>query len=181
MPEPELPSLFDVSPRRWAVAGDGKAETLRRGELETGRLGDRETGRLGEEETVRPGEAATEGLELFQGAPAADGYALWKEEVAQARAAEAEASRAQELPAQGDGAGYAAWKSEAEAAKRAFEQRWGVPLGKPVRVRLRDEAREREGCLFVAEEAPQGRGLRLRLGTAVFEASRIESVVRVDA
>jgi hypothetical protein len=153
---PEEPSLFSAAPRRWALAGDGMAETL----------------------NVPEGETA--GLELFQGASADDGYARWKVEVAQARAAEAEARRAEELPAQGDGAGYAAWKSEAEAARRAFEQRWGVPLGKPVRVQLRGEAREREGCLFVAEETTQGRGLRLRLGTEVFETGRIESVVRVE-
>lgn len=173
MPAPELPSLFTASPRRWALVGDGKAEALRQGE--------RETRGLGEKETVRPGEATMAGLELFQGAPAADGYARWKAEAAQARAAEAEARRAAELPTQGDGAGYAAWKSEAEAAKRAFEQRWGVPLGKPVRVQLRGEAREREGCLFVAGEAAErGKPLRLRLGSEVFEASRIESVVRVE-
>jgi hypothetical protein len=170
---PEEPSLFSAAQRRWAVAGTGKTEALRHGE--------RETERLGEGETVKPGEAAAEGLELFQGAAAVDGYARWKAEAAQARAAEAEARRAAELPAQGDGAGYAAWKSEAEAAKRAFEQRWGVPLGKPVRVQLRGEAREREGCLFVAGEAAErGKPLRLRLGSEVFEASRIESVVRVQ-
>jgi hypothetical protein len=171
--EPELPSLFASTPRRWALVGDGKAEILRRR--------DRETGRLEEEETVRPGEAVAAGLELFQGAAAVDGYARWKAEAAQARAVEAEARRAAELPTQGDGAGYAAWKSAAEAAKRAFEQRWGVPLGKPVRVQLRGEAREREGCLFVAGEAAErGKPLRLRLGSEVFEASRIESVVRVE-
>ena len=170
---PEEPSLFSAAQRRWAVAGGEKAETLRQGE--------RETRRLGEGEAVRPGAAVAEGLELFQGAAAVDGYARWKAEAAQARAAEAEARRAAELPAQADGAGYAAWKSEAEAARRAFEQRWGVPLGKPVRVQLRGEAREREGWLFVAGEAAErGKPLRLRLGSEVFEASRIESVVRVE-
>jgi hypothetical protein len=170
---PEEPSLFSAAQRRWAVAGTGKTEALSQGE--------REARGLGEGETVRPGEAVAEGLELFQGASADDGYARWKAEVAQARAAEAEARRAAELPAQGDGAGYAAWKSEAEAAKRAFEQRWGVPLGKPVRVQLRGEAREREGSLFVAGEAAErGKPLRLRLGSEVFEASRIESVVRME-
>ncbi len=170
MPEPELPSLFAFTPRRWVVAGGGK----------TGRLGEEETGSVLEGESRRREAGAAEGLALFAQETGMDGYARWKAESAQARAAEAEARRAAELPAQGDGAGYAAWKSEAEVAKRAFEQRWGVPLGKPVRVRLRDEAREREGCLFVAEEVPQGRGWRLRLGTEVFEASRIESVVRVE-
>lgn len=173
MPAPELPSLFTAAQRRWALVGDGKAEALSQGE--------RETKGLGEGETVRLAEATTEGLALFAQETAVDGYARWKAEVAQARAAEAAARRAAELPTQGDGAGYAAWKSETEAAKRAFEQRWGVPLGKPVRVQLRGEAREREGCLFVAGEAAErGKPLRLRLGSEVFEASRIESVVRVE-
>lgn len=162
MSEPELPSLFTAAQRRWAVAGAGRV------------------GRAGDEEIERREEAATAGLELFQAASAAEGYARWKAEAAQARAAKAEARRAAELPVQRDDAGYATWKTEAEAARRAFEQRWGVPLGKPVRVQLRGEACEREGRLFVAEEVPQGRGLRLRLGTEVFEASRIESVVRVE-
>jgi hypothetical protein len=111
---------------------------------------------------------------MFAKGATADGYERWKAESAQARAMDDAARRAEELPAQGDDAGYAAWKSEAEAAKRAFEQRWGVPLGKPVRVQLRGEAREREGCLFVAGEAAErGKPLRLRLGSEVFEASRI--------
>lgn len=116
MPEPEMPSLFAFTPRRWALAGDGK------------------TGSVPEVESRSGGAGATEGLALFAQETAADGYARWKAEAALARAAEAEARRAAELPAQADGAGYAAWKSEAEAAKQVFEQRWGVPLGKPVRV-----------------------------------------------
>jgi hypothetical protein len=174
MPEPELPSLFAFTPRRWALAGSGQTQTMR--------LGEGETLSVPEVESRSGGAGATEGLALFaQETAAADGYARWKAEAAQARVAEAEARRAAELPAQTDGAGYAAWKSEAEAARRAFEQRWGVPLGKPVRVQLRGEAREREGCLFVADEvAVRGKSLRLRLGSEVFEANRIESVARVE-
>lgn len=172
MSEPELPSLFAFTPRRWAVAGGGK----------TGRLGEEETERAPEVESRSGGAGATEGLALFAQETSADGYERWKAEVARERAAQEALRRAAELPAQADDEGYAAWKSEAEAAKRAFEQRWGVPLGKPVRVQLRGEAREREGCLFVAGEAAErGKPLRLRLGSEVFEASRIESVVRVDA
>ena len=171
MPEPELPSLFDVTPRRWAVAGGGK----------TMRLGEEETGIVPEVESRSGGAGATDGLALFAQGTAADGYERWKAESAQARAVEEAARRAGELPTQGDDAGYAAWKSEAEAAKRAFEQRWGVPLGKPVRVQLRDEAREREGLLRMVEELGSGgKTLRLRLGTEVFEAGRIESLVRLD-
>ena len=128
-------------------------------------------------------EAEVEGLELFAAAPAEadEGYARWKAEVAAERAEQEAAQRAAELPASADEAGFAAWKAEAEAARRAFEQRWGIPLGKLVRVQLRGEPREREGLLLAVEEAAHkhSKKLRLRLGTHVFLASQIESVVRV--
>jgi len=56
-----------------------------------------------------------------------------------------------------------------------------VPLGKPVRVQLRGEAREREGLLRVVEEAAanSAKPLRLVIGGHVFAAGQIESVVRV--
>lgn len=161
--EPELPSLFATTPRRWAIAGE---VSRARGESVT------------TNEAADAG-AAVSGLELFQSPSVEDGYERWKAEAARMRAAEAASRRAQELPVMGDGAGYAVWKAEVEAAKRAFEQRWGVPLGKPVRVLLRGEAVERQGRLSVVEEAQRGHALRLRLGTEVFEAGRIESVVRV--
>lgn len=164
--QPEEPSLFSISQRRWAVVGADRAE-----------IGD-------DEKEKPPGEGNKTGtsveLELFQGAAVADGYERWKAEAVQARAEAVAARRAEELPAQTDGAGYAVWKSEADAAKRAFEQRWGVPLGKAVRVRLLGEALEREGRLSLVEEPARGPSLRLRLGAIVFEAHRIESVVRVD-
>lgn len=128
-------------------------------------------------------EAVVEGLELFAAAPAQgdDGYARWKAEAAADRAAQEAAQRAAELPASADEAGFAAWKAEAEAARRTFEQRWGIPLGKQVRVQLRGELREREGLLLAVEDAAHKRStqLRLRLGSHVFPASQIESAVRV--
>lgn len=128
-------------------------------------------------------EAVVEGLELFAAAPteADDGYTRWKAEVAAERAEKEAAQRAAELPASSDEAGFAAWKAEAELARRDFEQRWGIPLGKRVRVQLRGEPREREGLLQAVEEEAQNRSikLRLRLGSYVFPASQIESLVRV--
>lgn len=127
----------------------------------------------------------TDGLELFQAAPAAeagaDGYAAWKAAMAEEKAAEAARRRSAELPANCGEEGFARWKEEAEAAKRAFEKRWGVPLGKPVRVQLRGEAREREGLLRVVEDekGASGKPLRLMMGGRVFAAGEIESVVRV--
>ena len=119
-------------------------------------------------------EAVVEGLELFATAPTAagDGYARWKAEMEAER-------RATELPTADNDQGYAQWKAEADAARRAFEQRWGIPLGKRVRVQLRGEVREREGLLLAVEETPNktAKQLRLRLGTHVFPASQIESLV----
>jgi hypothetical protein len=167
--EPEMPLLFAALPRRWAVAGGlgktstGEGDRVRRSELEQGN-------------------AATAGLELFQSANGTakngEGYERWKAEAASARAEETAARRAEELPVTNDGAGYAVWKAEIVVAKRALEQRWGVPLGKPVRVRLRGEALEREGRLTVVEDGKPGGTLWLRLGAEEFEAGRIESVVR---
>lgn len=125
----------------------------------------------------------TEGLELFQAAPApeAEGYSAWKSEMAAEKAAEEARRRSTHLPVHTSEEGFARWKEEAENEKRAFERRWGVPLGKPVRVQLRGESRERKGLLRVVEE-PAGKTtgqLRLTLGGHSFLASQIESVVRV--
>lgn len=152
--EPALP-LFAA--RSWAVAGQFPAPE------------------------VKP--EITEGLELFQAAPAAeaDGYAAWKSEMAAEKAAGEARRRSTQLPVNTSEEGFARWKEEAEHAKRAFERRWGVPLGKPVRVLLRGESREREGLLRVVEE-PAGssaKALRLTLGGHAFAAAQIESLVRV--
>lgn len=159
MPTP--PSSKHPAARLWAVAGSVAAGV----------------GKPKKEEAV------VEGLELFAAASAKsdDGYARWKAEVAAERAAQEAAQRAAELPTRADESGFAAWKAEAEAARRAFEQRWGIPLGKLVRVQLRGEPREREGLLFAVEEAALKRStkLHLRLGSHVFPASQIESVVRM--
>lgn len=159
MPEPELPSLFATTPRRWAVAG-----------------------KLGEKpKTSVSGEVpVTEGLALFEQPEtgAESGYERWKSEAAEARAKAETARRAEELPALGDDAGYAAWKREVEEAKRSFERRWGVPPGCVVRVQLRGEPMEREGVLRVSE-APAGPKavLRLQVGDRVFEVREIEHLV----
>lgn len=156
--EPVLP-LFTA--RSWAVAGRFAVPEAERG--------------------VKP--EITEGLALFEASPAveADGYSAWKSEMAAEKAAEEARRRNKELPVHTSEEGFARWKEEAEHEKRAFEKRWGVPLGKLVRVQLRAEAREREGLLRVVEE-PAGssaKALRLTLGGHVFAAAQIESLVRV--
>ena len=156
MNEPELPSLFTDTPRRWTVAGT-----------------------LGEKESTPtkaiPKPEVTDGLALFESAAAAeDGYARWKAAVAE----EKRSQKAGELPAQSGEDGFERWKSEMEVAKRAFEHRWGIPLGKRVRLQLRGEPREREGLLRLIEE--QGSNtLRLSLEGHVFSMAEIESVSRL--
>jgi hypothetical protein len=143
--------------RSWAVAGRFAVPEAERG--------------------VKP--EITEGLELFQAAPAAeaDGYSAWKSEMA----AEKARRRNKELPVHTSEEGFDRWREEAEKEKRAFEKRWGVPLGKLVRVQLRGEAREREGLLRVVEEpvGSSAKALRLTMGGHAFAAAQIESLVRV--
>lgn len=144
-------------------------------------------GGLGASETareVKPAKPApTEGLELFQAAPAAEaeGYAAWKSEMAATKAAERARLRSMELPEHGGEEGFVRWKEDAEAARLAFERRWAVPLGKHVRVLLRGESREREGLLRVVQVAGGNTAgqLRLTLGGHTFVAGQIESLVRV--
>lgn len=130
-----------------------------------------------------PSPPQTAGLALFQAAAAdACGYAKWKAEAQAERAAQEEQKRACELPASAGHQGYETWKTEVAQARLAFEQRWGIPLGRAVRVRLRGEWQDREGVLRLADDAgpKKGRGVELRLGDHRFAASQIESVVRVD-
>ena len=160
MTDAETPQLPLIKARPWAVVGAVVPGT---GEL--------------------PQPDVTEGLELFQAAPAteADGYSAWKSAVAQEKAAAEQARRSAELPVHSDADGFARWKEEAEAARRSFEKRWGVPLGKAVRVQLRGESREREGLLRLVDEPPRdsNKHLRLTLGGHGFGANEIESLVRV--
>jgi hypothetical protein len=98
--------------------------------------------------------------------------------VADEKAAEVEARKSEELPVQGGEDGFARWKADMDTARRAFEHRWGVPLGKRVRLQLRGEPREREGLLRALEE--QGSStLRLSLDGHVFAMTQIESVSRL--
>lgn len=156
MTEPELPSLFTDTPRRWTVAGKLAAASE-------------------DSSQPLPKPPVTDGLALFEAATATeDGYERWKASVAD----EKRSPKAGELPAQSGEDGFERWKSEMDAANRAFEHRWGIPLGKRVRLQLRGEPREREGMLRLVEE--QGSNtLRLSLEGHVFAMAQIESVSRL--
>ncbi|HEY1049970.1 MAG TPA: hypothetical protein VGE39_09460 [Prosthecobacter sp.] len=159
----DLP-LFSAAtrPRLWTVAGAQEEQST---PVET-----------------PPPPAATTGLELFQGGASDDGYTRWKAEAQAEREAAEKRKHSSELPAAADHQGYETWKTETAELKRAFEHRWGVPLGKPVRLTLRGEYREREGVLRLADDATSAKStsITLRLGDHTFTATQIESVVRLD-
>lgn len=54
--------------------------------------------------------------------------------------------------ATGDASGYASWQAELVARKRAVEQRWGIILGKRVRVKIKSIDKEHEGILILVEQ-----------------------------
>jgi hypothetical protein len=78
--------------------------------------------------------------------------------------------------------GYRHWKVVLDEEKRAFESRWGIILGRPVRLKLRSRDEPLEGIvnLVSGEERPRGASLRLSLKGFVFTPKEIESVMRLE-
>lgn len=108
----------------------------------------------------------------------ADGYDRWH---AERRAEPRVLPQQPELMANSDEAGYSAWKSEVGAEQITFEKRWGVSLGKAVRIQFKGLPETIEGVLRAVEEKGGGRPCRLRLqmGDQVFFSHQIESLVRL--
>lgn len=78
--------------------------------------------------------------------------------------------------------GYRRWQERLDAERRAFEKRWGVILGRRVRLQLRDYDRPFEGSLTLVEERTKKKNSapRLCLGSLKFTAAEIESVITID-
>lgn len=89
-----------------------------------------------------------------------------------------------ELDFSGDGTeqGYRKWQRDLDERKRAFELRYGVIVGRRVRVQLIGETHPLEGLIRLdTEKPPQAAAkLRLRLGAREFTAAQIESIIRID-
>lgn len=87
-----------------------------------------------------------------------------------------------DLSGNGSEAGHRKWQQELEIKKRAFESRFGVILGRRVRVQLVGELRPLEGMIhLVSKNLNQpGHKLRFQLGSREFSASEIESIIRLD-
>ena len=82
--------------------------------------------------------------------------------------------------------GYRAWREELDARRAAFEKRWGIILGRRVRVKLVDRDLPLEGKLVLlrmGDSNHPGKGrpkLRFHLQGSEFSHAEIESVVRLD-
>ena len=87
-----------------------------------------------------------------------------------------------DLSGNGSDAGHRKWLEELETKKRAFETRFGVILGRRVRVQLAGELKPLEGMIhLLSKDLKQpGNKLRFQLGSREFLASEIESIIRID-
>ncbi len=82
--------------------------------------------------------------------------------------------------AKGSEDGYRKWREELDAARLAFERRWGVILSRRVCVSLRDHAKPLTGILEWVDDPKKGRqGPPLfRLKGVEFGVGEIESIVQ---
>lgn len=87
-----------------------------------------------------------------------------------------------DLSGNGSEEGHRKWQQELDAKKRAFESRYGVILGRRVRVQLAGELNPLEGMIhLISKDTRQpGSKLRFQLGSREFIASEIESIIRID-
>ena len=95
-------------------------------------------------------------------------------------AAEGELFARPELPTQETEEGHGRFEKERKEALRKLEQRFGLILDRRVRVRIKGLDDEFTGRLVPAQvdrSASRRQGLRLRIGSATFDARDIEQCV----
>lgn len=112
------------------------------------------------------------------GASSTDGYERWRAERLASRQTELGQP---DLSDQGNEFGYRAWQEEVIAERVAFEKRWGVKLGKTVRVQFKGLPQPVEGVLRAVEQKHPGsnKKLQLQMGEQIFFSDQIESLVRL--
>jgi hypothetical protein len=89
-----------------------------------------------------------------------------------------------ELNLSGNGSedGHRKWQQELDEKKRAFEIRYGVIIGRRVRVQFAGELNPLDGMIYlVSKSEPHAAGkLRFHLGNREFTTNEIESIIRLD-
>lgn len=87
-----------------------------------------------------------------------------------------------DLTGNGSEEGHRKWLQELEEKKRAFELRFGVMMGRRVRVQLVGETYPLEGMIYlVSQKTPQTAAkLKLSMGSREFTPLEIESIVRFE-
>ncbi len=87
-----------------------------------------------------------------------------------------------DLTGNGSEEGHRKWQQELEEKKRAFELRFGVMIGRRVRVQLIGETYPLEGMIYlVSQKIPQTAAkLKLSMGNREFTPLEIESIVRLE-
>ena len=78
--------------------------------------------------------------------------------------------------------GYLHWKSVLDEQKRDFESRWGIIIGRRVRLKIRTRDEPLEGIINIVqgEDKQRGAPLRLSLKGFQFAPKDIESILRLD-
>jgi hypothetical protein len=80
--------------------------------------------------------------------------------------------------------GYRRWREELDARKLAFESRYGVILGKRVRLQLCGHPHAVDGIITLIEERKRAPARyhrpTLRIGSIEFSPNEIESILRLD-
>ena len=77
--------------------------------------------------------------------------------------------------------GYQHWLEELDTQKKSIESRWGIVIGKKVRVHLQGYAHPTEGTITLPTLKPKpGTPPELRIGNRVFSPTDIVSITRLD-
>jgi len=78
--------------------------------------------------------------------------------------------------------GYRKWRQELDAARHAFERRWGVILSRRVSVVLVDHEKPMIGLLRLVPDSKKNRGgpPEFEMGGLRFRASSIQSIIQMD-
>ncbi len=85
--------------------------------------------------------------------------------------------------AKGPEDGYRKWREELDAARLAFERRWGVILSRRVSVVLKDHEKPLVGLLRTVSDPKKKRAgpPEFEMGGLRFQVGAIQSIVQIDA